>query len=141
MFSLVKRRGLMCNVANSLFWRSIIYIFLVIFQGLWSYGSWIYNYLCNQCLSPLTLWVKTPVHGEVYSIQDYVINFLRVLRFPPPRYNWNMVESGVKHYKPSHYNQVDNLIFPFTFRFLRRNENIQICVVMCVFWTCLADQL
>jgi hypothetical protein len=20
----------------------------------WSYGSWIYNYLCNQCLSPLT---------------------------------------------------------------------------------------
>jgi len=26
----------------------------------WSYGSWIYNYLCNQCLSPLTLWVRTP---------------------------------------------------------------------------------
>jgi len=19
----------------------------------WSYGSWFYNYLCNQCLSPL----------------------------------------------------------------------------------------
>ena len=25
-----------------------------------SYGSWIYNYLCNQCLSPLKLWVRTP---------------------------------------------------------------------------------
>jgi hypothetical protein len=25
----------------------------------WSYGSWIYNYLCNQCLSLLTLWVQT----------------------------------------------------------------------------------
>ena len=24
----------------------------------WSYGSWIYNYLCNQCLSPLTLCVR-----------------------------------------------------------------------------------
>jgi len=23
----------------------------------WSYGNGIYNYLCNQCLSPLTLWV------------------------------------------------------------------------------------
>jgi len=23
----------------------------------WSYGSWIYTYLCNQCLSPLKLWV------------------------------------------------------------------------------------
>jgi hypothetical protein len=26
----------------------------------WSYGSWIYNYMCNQCLSPLKLWVRTP---------------------------------------------------------------------------------
>jgi hypothetical protein len=25
----------------------------------WLYGSWIYNYLCNQCLSPLKLWVRT----------------------------------------------------------------------------------
>jgi len=24
----------------------------------WSYGSWIYNYLCNQCLSPLKMWVR-----------------------------------------------------------------------------------
>ena len=60
----------------------------------WSYGSWIYNYLCNPCLSSLLLWVRTPVHGEVYSIQQYAIKcvsdlrqfggFLRVLRFPPP---------------------------------------------------------
>ena len=27
----------------------------------WSYGSWIYYYLCNQCLSPLTLWVGIPL--------------------------------------------------------------------------------
>ena len=27
----------------------------------WSYGSWIYNYLCNQCLSPLTLRVRIPL--------------------------------------------------------------------------------
>jgi len=26
---------------------------------LWSYGSWIYNYLCYQCLSPLKLWFWT----------------------------------------------------------------------------------
>jgi hypothetical protein len=23
----------------------------------WSYWSWIFNYLCNQCLSPLSLWI------------------------------------------------------------------------------------
>jgi len=34
---------------------TIIYV-IVIWWGpswSWSYGSWIYNYLCNQCLSPL----------------------------------------------------------------------------------------
>jgi len=25
----------------------------------WSYGSWIYNYLRNHCLSPLMVWVRT----------------------------------------------------------------------------------
>jgi hypothetical protein len=25
----------------------------------WSYGSWIYNYLCNHCLWPRMLWVRT----------------------------------------------------------------------------------
>jgi len=25
-----------------------------------SHGSWIYNYQCNQCISPLKLWVRIP---------------------------------------------------------------------------------
>jgi hypothetical protein len=29
-------------------------------QWSWSYGSWIYYYLCNQCLSPLKLWSQIP---------------------------------------------------------------------------------
>ena len=33
----------------------------------WSYGSWIYNYLCNQCLSPLTLWVWTLLRWGVLN--------------------------------------------------------------------------
>jgi hypothetical protein len=50
---------------------------------------------------------------DVYSIQDHVIKFVselrqvcgfqRVLRFtPPPRYNWNIVESGFKHHNPKY---------------------------------------
>ena len=31
----------------------------------WPYGSWIYNYLCNQCISPLMLWVRTPLRWGV----------------------------------------------------------------------------
>ena len=39
-------------------------------QGLswsWLYGSWIYNYLCNQCLSPLILWVGIPFRRGVLN--------------------------------------------------------------------------
>jgi hypothetical protein len=31
----------------------------------WLYGCWIYNYLCNQCLSLLTLWVRIPLRRGV----------------------------------------------------------------------------
>ena len=35
----------------------IYYTHLLVFWGSsYSYVSWIYNYLCNQCLSPLKLW-------------------------------------------------------------------------------------
>jgi len=27
----------------------------------WSYGSWDYNYLCNEWLSPLKFWVQAPL--------------------------------------------------------------------------------
>ena len=30
----------------------------------WSYGSWIFNYLCNRCLSPLKLWVRIPLRRD-----------------------------------------------------------------------------
>ena len=33
----------------------------------WTCGSWIYNYLYIQCLSPLTLWVRTPLRRGVFN--------------------------------------------------------------------------
>ena len=64
----------------------------------------------NQCLSPLELWVRTPF---MYLIQHYVIKSVSdlqqvcgFLRFTPPIkltatiYNWNIVESSIKHHKP-----------------------------------------
>ena len=51
----------------------------------------IYNYLCTQCLSPLTFVSSNPAHGEVHSIQHHVIMFVSdlrqisvLLRFSPP---------------------------------------------------------
>jgi hypothetical protein len=31
----------------------------------WSHGSWIYNYLCNQCILPLPLRVRIPLRRGV----------------------------------------------------------------------------
>jgi hypothetical protein len=33
----------------------------------WLYRNWIYNYLCNQCLSPLMLWVLIPFRRGVFD--------------------------------------------------------------------------
>jgi hypothetical protein len=38
----------------------------------WSYGSWIYNYLCNQCLSPLKLWVRISIRARCTTLCDKV---------------------------------------------------------------------
>ena len=56
----------------------------------WSHGNWIY-YLCNQFLTFTKVMSSNPVHGEVHSIQHYVIMFVSdlrqigdFLRVPPP---------------------------------------------------------
>jgi hypothetical protein len=84
---------------------------IIKWSRLWSYGGWIDNYLCNQFLSPLVLWVRLPLMARRTTLCDKVCQWLGAGRwfsprplFPPPinwppRYNWNSVESGVKHYK------------------------------------------
>jgi hypothetical protein len=79
----------------------------------WSYGNWIYNYLFNQCLSPLT-WVRIPLLARCtqYNIMwlslsvtcDRSVAFYGYSGFIhqeswPLGYDWNIVQSGVKHHK------------------------------------------
>ena len=51
----------------------------IILKGLsWlpSYGSWTYNYLCNQCLSPLMLWVQILIRARCTTLCDKVCQWL-----------------------------------------------------------------
>jgi hypothetical protein len=51
----------------------------------WLYGSWIYNYLYNQCLPHLKLWVQIPlmVSCTLYNIViKFVSDFRQVGGFP-----------------------------------------------------------
>jgi hypothetical protein len=45
----------------------LTYIYMTAEGPSWSHGSWIYNYLCNQFLSPLTLWVRIPLRRGVFG--------------------------------------------------------------------------
>ena len=47
---------------------------------LWLYGSWIYNYLCNQCLSPLMLWVSISIRARCTTLCDKVCQWLAIGR-------------------------------------------------------------
>ena len=42
----------------------------------WSYGSWIYNYLCNQCQSPLKLRFLIPLRAKCTTLCDKVCQWL-----------------------------------------------------------------
>jgi hypothetical protein len=43
---------------------------------MWSYGSCIYNYLCNWCPSPLMLWVRFPSRARCTALCDTVCQWL-----------------------------------------------------------------
>ena len=64
--------------------KSFSFLFTIIFLLIylmwaswpWSYGSWIYNYLCNQCLSPLMLWVWISIRAKCTTLCDKVCQWL-----------------------------------------------------------------
>jgi len=63
-----------------------LYILFMAPSWSWSYGSWIYNYLCNQCLSPLMLWVQTLLRRGVFdtTLCDKVCQWLAADRWFSP---------------------------------------------------------
>jgi hypothetical protein len=54
------------NLVYNFYRFNFIYLYTYILEEQswsWLYGSWIYNYLCNQCLSPLKL-CSNLTHGK-----------------------------------------------------------------------------
>ena len=73
---------------DSIFAQELVEYPRMLLSWPWSYGSWIYNYLCDPCLSPLMLWVRITIRARS-TLCDKVCQWLatcllRILRFPPP---------------------------------------------------------
>jgi len=61
----------------------------------WSYGSCIYNYLCNQCLSSPMLWVRISIGARCITLCDKVCQWLATGRWfssGPPVSSTNKVD-------------------------------------------------
>jgi hypothetical protein len=81
------------------------YIDYVISKGLswpWSYGSWIYNYLCNQCLSPLMLWVRLPLRARS-TLCDKVCQWL-------PAGHWSSPGPQVSSTNKTHCHDITEIL-------------------------------
>jgi hypothetical protein len=50
----------------------------------WSYDSWMYNYLCNQCLWPLMLWVLISISPRCTTSCNKVCQWLATGRWFSP---------------------------------------------------------
>jgi hypothetical protein len=96
--------------------RPLIYLLPILFdfpgsKWSWSYGSWIYNHLCNQGVTQLTLLVRIPLRRCVLdtALCDKVCQWLTTVRWFSPVISvsstnktdrQDIIESGVEHHKP-----------------------------------------
>ena len=78
-------RWIYCTIPinNSVYVRLRFKVFL---GRSWSHCSWIYNYmyLCNQCLSPLMLWVRIHLGERCTTLCDKVCQWLATGRYFSP---------------------------------------------------------
>ena len=82
-------RGQWMLVVNWLLVRNANYLrqrllLITIRSWSWSYCSWIYNYLCNQCLSPLMLWVRISIRARCTTLCDKVCQWFATVRWFSP---------------------------------------------------------
>jgi hypothetical protein len=62
---------------------AMLWLPLILEGQSWSYGSWIYNYLCNQCLSSLELWVRISLNFKMWIHAPIPISSHKVSRQLP----------------------------------------------------------
>jgi hypothetical protein len=73
------------TIGNPIFKRGIPFISQIFGRNR---SSWIYNYLCNQCLSPLMLWVQILIRARCATLCNKVCQWLATGRWfsPGPKY-------------------------------------------------------
>ena len=111
----------------------------------WSYGIWIYNYLCNQWLSPLQLWVWIQLRQGVLdtTLCDKVCQWLvtgQCFSLGTPVSSTNKTDchdiaeillkvalNTIKQTNKQYFDSNDMLVFIYLFQ--KNNKTINSCTV------------
>jgi len=92
LFVIVAQSLVFCVVVFVAFFimRHLAIVFLSDFQFSegpswpWSHDIWIYNYICNQCLLPLMLWVRISIRARCTTLCDKACHWLATGRWISP---------------------------------------------------------
>jgi hypothetical protein len=105
---------------------------------LWSVGSWISHYKCNQCLSPLTLWTRIPLMARCtrYNFIWYIFSVASTGRWfspstpvsPSIKTDRHNILCLIKH---EHYNTIYALAFLLRWESKKINIAISVSQIMC----------
>jgi hypothetical protein len=90
----------------------------------WSYGGWIYNYLFNQCLSPLKLWVWILLRRSVLdtTLCDEVCQWLATGWLFSPVFSTNKTD---RH-------NITEILMKVALNIITLTPVLYICVCVCV---------
>jgi hypothetical protein len=95
---------------------------IIIWQGPswpWSYGCWIYNYLWNQCLSPLMLWVQISTRRRCTTLCDKVCQWLATGR-------WFSLGSPVSSTNTTNRQYITEILLKVAFNTMKQTNKKQI---------------
>ena len=130
--------GLFLSLVMYIWYNLMWWKFISDLQGpswSWSYGSWIYNYLCNQCLSPLKLWGtlvsstnKTDRRDITEILLKVALNTTTLILSDLQRAHYKSANLGIngpyKSAKKVHYKSVKNLPVFLMSNYYKNNKNI-----------------
>ena len=124
----LKRQFFHCPKGDLLIqvWR--LYFFHTCYRGPswpWSYSSWIYNYLCNQCISPLMLWVRISIRARSTTLCDKVCQWLATGR-------WFSLGPPVSSTNKTDHHDITEILLKVALNTIKQTKNKNIIIIIII---------
>ena len=85
----------------------------------WSYGSWIYNSLCNQYLSLLILWVRISIRAWCTTLCDKVCKWLATGR-------WFSLGPTVSSTNKTDHHNITEIVLKVALNIIKKNKQTKV---------------